>query len=363
VQELADIVRSSPRGVLVAGRSPGEDDGIQGLQAFSAASGYPLLADPLSGARRGPGAIAHYDILLRHRAFAEAHQPELVIRAGDLPTSKPLREWLAACGARHWAVDPTLRWQDPSGVVDLRLGAETGPLLCALAAALQAGERESQPEWLAAWRRADERAAGSLTATLGSGLSEPAVAVELARALPAQATLFVASSMPVRDLESFWPVLDPPPRVLSNRGANGIDGTVSSALGAAAAADGPVVALIGDVALAHDLGGLIAARRLGLALTLVVINNDGGGIFEFLPVSGQAAIYEQHVATPHGLNFAAAASLYGFEHRLVGDMTQLSCALQETLGGPPAMIEVRTDRTENVGAHRDAFEAVGRALA
>ena len=117
--------------------------------------------------------------------------------------------------------------------------------------------------------------------------------------------------MPVRDVETYVAVRDDAPRVLCNRGANGIDGTVSSAFGAAAVGDGPVVLLIGDVALAHDIGGLLAARRLGLSLTIVLLDNDGGGIFEFLPVAGERDAFEEHVATPHGLDFAHAAALSG----------------------------------------------------
>ena len=139
-------------------------------------------------------------------------------------------------------------------------------------------------------------------------LSEPLVAAELGARLPPNATLVVASSMPVRDVETFFPARDDGPRVLANRGANGIDGTVSTAFGAAAAAPhGPAVLLIGDVALAHDVGGLLAATRLGLKLTIVLIDNDGGGIFEFLPVSGEGEDYVRHVVTPHGLDLSHAA--------------------------------------------------------
>ena len=137
--------------------------------------------------------------------------------------------------------------------------------------------------------------------------------------LPRGATLFVASSMPVRDIETFWPVRPDPPRVLCNRGANGIDGTVSSAFGAAADGSGPVVLLIGDVALAHDIGGLLAARRLELKLTIVLLDNGGGGIFDFLPVSRARMaraedIYTRHIATPTGtrLHSAGCADSYGF---------------------------------------------------
>jgi 2-succinyl-5-enolpyruvyl-6-hydroxy-3-cyclohexene-1-carboxylate synthase len=173
-------------------------------------------------------------------------------------------------------------------------------------------------------------------------------------------TLFVASSMPIRDVEEFTRVRPDPLRVLSNRGANGIDGTVSSAFGAAAVSPDPVVLLIGDVALAHDLGGLLAARRLDLALTIVLLNNDGGGIFHFLPVSGETDAFEEHVATPHGLDFRLAAELYGCAYE---QPTSLDALRTAVLGAASSrqgttIIEVRTDRAENLALHRRVAEAV-----
>ena len=189
----------------------------------------------------------------------------------------------------------------------------------------------------------------------GEALSEPLVARTLAADLPSDATLFVASSMPVRDIESFAPVRDDAPRVLCNRGANGIDGTVSSAFGAAAVATGPVVLLIGDVALAHDVGGLLAARRLGLPLTIVLLDNDGGGIFEFLPIAGARDVFEEHVATPHGLDFAHAAALYGCAYADVADLAGLRGALAAALAGDgTTIIRVRATRRERRAAPRAA---------
>src|SRR3712207_550654 len=154
--------------------------------------------------------------------------------------------------------------------------------------------------------------------------------------------------MPVRDVEAFFAVRDDAPRVLSNRGANGIDGTVSSAFGVAAAGEGPVVLLIGDVALLHDLGGLIAARRHGLALTIVLLNNDGGGIFEFLPVSAAGDAYVEHVATPLGLDFAHVAALYDCAHTRPATVADFRAALTTALDADrTTIIEVRTDRREN----------------
>jgi len=369
-RELGELVRGSRRGLLVAGRDEREDGLAAAAAAFAQAAGWPLLGDPLSGARRGDAALAHYDALLRDGGFAAAHEPDLVVRVGDLPVSKPLRTWLAGLdGIEQVALDPEGAWQDPSSVLSRSLALDPTATLAALTQELEAGagrERGAERDWLAGWRGADELAAQALLGVLdGHQVSEPAVAAELGTVLPGEATLFVASSMPVRDIESFWPVRQDPPRVLCNRGANGIDGTVSSAFGAAAAGGGPVVLLIGDVALAHDIGGLLAARRLGLALTIVLLDNGGGGIFDFLPVAGipEQELYETHVATPTGLDFARAAELYGLGHELAGDIRGLRAALERSLAAPGStIVEVKTERAANVGLHRRLWEATAAAL-
>ncbi|HWX74783.1 MAG TPA: thiamine pyrophosphate-binding protein, partial [Solirubrobacteraceae bacterium] len=182
------------------------------------------------------------------------------------------------------------------------------------------------------------------------------------------AALFVASSMPVRDVEAFFPVRAQPPRVISNRGANGIDGTVSSAFGVAAHEPGPVLLLIGDVALAHDIGGLLCARRLELSLTIVLLENRGGGIFDLLPVSRAPMAltdhrYEEHIATPTGLDFAAAAGLYGLAHERVHDMEQFRAALARSLRERGSrIIEVPGTRAANRELHESVWSAVCGAL-
>ncbi len=334
------------RPVIVAG---GGADGAA-LVATSTAAGIPLLADPLSGARRGPAAIAGYDLILRSPAFTERHRPDLIVRTGALPTSKPLRAWLAAeREVEQVAIDPDGLWQDPDAAVRHHVRA------------LDTRAALADPSWLPAWRAADAAVARAVDGTLGDELSEPRVAARLVEWLAPEALLYVAASMPIRDVEEFTPARDDGPRVLANRGANGIDGTVSSAFGAAAVHPGPVVLLIGDVALAHDLGGLLAGRRLGLSLTIVLLNNDGGGIFHFLPVAGESDAFEAHVATPHGLDFAHAASLYGARHVPVGDEAALRRALGSTDG--TTIVEVRTDRAENLALHRRVAAAAARALA
>ncbi|HWF24057.1 MAG TPA: 2-succinyl-5-enolpyruvyl-6-hydroxy-3-cyclohexene-1-carboxylic-acid synthase [Solirubrobacteraceae bacterium] len=331
------------------------------VSAYAERFGVPLLADPLSGARSGGAAIAHYDLILRDEPFAAAHRPGLILRIGDLPTSKPLRAWLAGLDVPQRALDPAGLWHDPAGVVSERLAVDP-------AAALRSPEAPradpAAAAWLGSWREADAAVAGAIAEVLGDELSEPLVAVKLAEWLGPKATLFVASSMPVRDVEEFFPAREDGPRVLSNRGANGIDGTVSAAFGTAAVSDGPVVLLIGDVALAHDIGGLLAARRLGLALTIVLLNNDGGGIFHFLPVAREQDAFEEHVATPHGLDFADAAALYGCGYEQPADVAELRAAVAAgTTGGGTTIIEVRTDRAENLALHRRVAEAAMAALA
>jgi 2-succinyl-5-enolpyruvyl-6-hydroxy-3-cyclohexene-1-carboxylate synthase len=373
-RELAGLVSGARRGVLVAGRHERHPPLGPAADACARAAGWPLLADPLSGARRGPAAIAHYDALLRDPAFAAAHRPDLVVRVGDLPTSKPLRSWLAALdGVTQVTIDGEEAWQDPDGVVSHLIAADPAAALQALGSALApaANALPRERAWLDGWCVADRLAAEAIDDQLrGAGLCEPFVAAHLGRTLPADATLFVAASMPVRDVETFWPARDDPPRVLSNRGANGIDGTVSSAFGVAAAASagGPVVLLIGDVALAHDIGGLLVGQRLGCRLTIVAIDNGGGGIFDYLPVA-QAPMarvgdaYERHIATPPQLSLAQAAQLCGAAHARIADAAALPGALDAALGaGRTTLVEVPTDRAASVALHRGVWAAVADAI-
>ncbi len=331
------------------------------LAAFAARARVPLLADPLSGARSGAAAIAHFDLILRDQAVANELSPAVVCRIGDLPTSKPLRNWITGLdGAHHILFAPDERWSDPSARVGQRI---VGPLEDLLERIEHDEVVPDESGWLERWSRADSAVGHAIAGPLmAGGLSEPATITALAQFLPPSATLFVAASMPIRDVEEFFPTLLEPPRVMANRGANGIDGTVSSAFGVAATG-GEVVLALGDVTLAHDIGGLLATRRLGLKLTIVLLNNDGGGIFNFLPVSSQGAVFEQHIATPTGLDFADAATLYGIGHVHVATLDDFAGALMRALeGANSTIIEVRTERVANRQLHADVEAAAIAAL-
>lgn len=350
----------SERTVLVAGDLGPHPELGKRLAALAARARIPLLADPLSGARSGSGAIAHFDLILRDPETAAALAPRIVWRFGALPTSKPLRAWLSGLAdtEQHLFAPPTT-WPDhTSRASSVSVGAMPD-----LISRAEAAVAPDDSDWLERWSALDNAVAHAIAQPLmTAGLSEPAAITALAQFLPANVTLFVGASMPIRDVEEFFPRLAEPPRVMANRGANGIDGTTSSAFGVAAAG-GEVVLVLGDVTLAHDIGGLLAATRLGLKLTIVLLNNAGGGIFNFLPVSREGEAFEHHIATPTGLDFRLAAALYGFEHRAAATVDSFAEALMAALAGSAStIIEIRTDRVANRDLHAQVESTALAAL-
>jgi 2-succinyl-5-enolpyruvyl-6-hydroxy-3-cyclohexene-1-carboxylate synthase len=337
VEGMAVRVRDVARGAIVCGSSG--DNVADAVASLAAATGWPVLADAVSGVRCGPHdrshVVSHYDVLLRSEIWADAHVPELVLRIGDTPTSKPLRAWLSK--ASQLVVDPHAVWHEPTRTAETIVQAAPGPLCAAVAQAVSA---EPDQGWLRDWREADELVPRALADAPPD--FEPRVWLKAIEDAPPGAIVWVASSMPIRDVETFVPSSENPLTFLSNRGANGIDGTVSSAAGAALATGRPVVLLTGELALLHDVGGLLAARRAGADLTIVCANNGGGGIFDFLPVAAASdkTLYEEHIVTPAGVDIQRMAEL--------ADMP---------------VKEVRTDRAENVAQHRALFARVAEQLA
>jgi len=374
VQALADAVRAAPRGLLVAGW--GADVGVETASRFVAAAGWPIIADPLSGLRAGEHAVSTYDALLRAPEFADAHRPELVVRVGAPLTSNVAGQWLERADAT-WLVDRDGIWLDPSRTATTRLDAEAGVLLEAVAELLEAepapgsspGPDASLASWLDEWFTA-ERLARRAIDDACDALDEPfegRVARDVVGALVDGSTLVVASSMPVRDVEGFA-VPRAGIRFLANRGVNGIDGFVSTALGVAAGGDGgPVVALLGDLCFLHDTNGLLGARDRGLDATFVVVDNDGGGIFSFLPQGAPAVVepgrFEELFGTPHGIDLAAVAALHGLPCAVVDRASDVGPAVEDAVqAGGVRVVLVRTDRHVNVARHEAVWDAVRTAI-
>ena len=358
LQDLAARAATSPRGAVVCGSVA--EPVAEAVTRLAAETGWPVLAEPTSGVRCGDHdrshVVAHYDAVLRSESFATAQAAELVVRVGDTPTSKPLREWLGRAEAQV-VIDPHGAWHDPTRLAGDLIAARPAATCDALATALEMRTGERDPRWLEAWRRADALVPPSLAEAPDP--CEPKLLAALAGALPSGAVVWVSSSMPIRDVEAYFPQTDTPIRFLANRGANGIDGVVSSAAGAALASGAPTYLLTGELALLHDIGGLLGARRAGAELTIVCINNGGGGIFDFLPVAGSAdsTPYEEHIATPSGVDLKRVAALVEIPHSLAETPEELVAAVPR--GG---LIELRTDRARNVELHREIVARVAAQL-
>jgi 2-succinyl-5-enolpyruvyl-6-hydroxy-3-cyclohexene-1-carboxylate synthase len=363
VAALAEAVRASPRGLLVAGW--GADLDPAAVDAFVAASGWPVLADPLSGARRGPAAISTYDGLLRAPRFAAGRRPDLVVRVGGAPTSKALTAWLDP-SVRQVLVDPAAGWLDPGRSASLRLTADPSVLLAATAALLEArGSGPAPGPWLQEWLEAERLAREAIDGLLEEWTEpfEGRVARDMVAWMPDGATLVVGSSMPVRDVDAFARPRDGL-RLVANRGLSGIDGFVATALGVAAAGDEPVAALCGDLTVLHDASSLLGAAGRPRGAVLVVFDNDGGGIFSFLPQARlPAELFEPLFGTPHGLDLAALAAAARVPWRVVEKAADLVPALDAALaGGGTQLVLVRGDRAANLARHRALTEAVTAAV-
>jgi 2-succinyl-5-enolpyruvyl-6-hydroxy-3-cyclohexene-1-carboxylate synthase len=379
IDMLAGRLVGVERGLIVAG--PDDDPLLAAaLAALAAVTGFPILADPLSGLRTGPHdrsmVVARADQLVRPGPWIEAHAPDLVIRTGAMPTSKPLVGLLERTRPDLLVLDGDAGWREAALLPATFVHADpaaTAEVLAARLAGLPAG-RAADAAWAAGWLAAERTATETMDAWL-SGLDEPFEGAPwplLAGVLPDGAVLWASSSMPVRDMDAWLPSTDRAITVRSNRGANGIDGVVSTALGSAAVADGPVALVVGDIAFLHDLNALVGARLHGLSATILLMNNDGGGIFSFLaqaqpgaavPGSGLPEHYEELFGTPHGIDVGPIVTALGGEHRLV-EAADMRAAVADSIGRPGVrVLELRTERARNVELHRDVADVVARALA
>lgn len=364
-EELArlggDLARR--RGVIVAGvRAAVDGDDAHAVHQLAAHLGWPVVADGPSGCRApGPTGVLHADELLRIPAFAARTRPEVAVRIGGLLTSKALNRWLADSGAFQVGIDRYGLVPDPDGVIAVRVPGDVRTVCDQLRAVVPARD---DPRWLESWHRADGIAAAAIGRVLSRHpeATEPAAAIDLAGLLADEGILVVSSSMPVRDLESYAPAR-PGLRVIANRGASGIDGVTSTAVGAALTG-APTALLVGDVAFLHDTNGLLGLAHRGVNLLIVVVDNDGGGIFSFLPQHDVLEVgrFEELFGTPHGVDLAALAEVHGVPAERVSSRAGMRAAVAGALTrGGPRVVVVETEREANLGLHAEIHEAVARA--
>lgn len=368
--EAPDVSRASEmvtgrRGLIVAGRS-NDPDSPSAIADLARATGFPIVADPLSGLRYGTHSLDHVlgsaDALIAAGAL-DRLVPDVVIRFGPIPTSKSTWTWMQ----QHPEIDQILvdtarRDATSSARVILTAGERD------TAAALVATAPETAPAgWTASWTEFDLKA----TETIGDAVAEaefpnePSIARAVLEAAPHQAAVTIGSSMPIRDIDTYGGKGGKPLLLLGNRGANGIDGLVSAALGTAAAGK-PAIALVGDVSMFHDLNSLGTAAQLGLPVTIVVINNDGGGIFHMLPQRDPSilppSVFERYLATPHRTDFTAVAESIGLETHDVATRQELEKLIAFPVDRP-RLIQLRTDREHNAGLRRVLLAGVRAIVA
>jgi 2-succinyl-5-enolpyruvyl-6-hydroxy-3-cyclohexene-1-carboxylate synthase len=347
--------RQCNRGIIIAGvalpQLPREYCGA--IAQLSKTLKWPVLAEGLSPVRNyadlNPYLISTYDPILRNHQLAQQLAPEIVIQVGELPTSKGLRTWLDATKPRRWVIDLSHHNLDPlhGRTTHLRLSVEQVAQICS-------AEPKSPTSYLQQWCAAEAKVRLSVDRTMiaMNQLFEGKAAWLLSQTLPSGTPLFIANSMPVRDVEFFWAPSNCTVQPFFNRGANGIDGTLSTALGMAHRNQSSVM-LTGDLALLHDTNGFLLRNKFLGHLTIVLINNNGGGIFEMLPISKFEPPFEEFFATPQDIDFAQLCATYGVEHELITSWEQLKQRLNPLPTKGIRVLELRTDRKADAKWRQD----------
>jgi 2-succinyl-5-enolpyruvyl-6-hydroxy-3-cyclohexene-1-carboxylate synthase len=367
IRKLAGELKRNEKGLIICGPESGADL-ADSVAALSQKLGFPVLADCLSGIRCGPhdrrNIIDCYDAFISDKTLAKALAPEVVIRLGALPVSKPLVQYLELHpAARHILIDGGPGWRDPLHISCESWRVEPSWLCNELAQNL--GTNSAPTPWQSLWMSLAAETRNTLNSQLNQekGLFEGKVFTELSRLLPENSLVFSGNSMPVRDLDTFFQSTPKSLRFMANRGASGIDGVVSSALGAGSVFDGRLVLVLGDISFYHDMNGLLAARNFGLSATIIVINNNGGGIFSFLPQSAYPDVFETYFGTPHGLTFQSAAQLYGLGYCLAEDWPSFEKAVTASFANKgTTVIEVPGDRAVNVQLHQQIRDSVAKNI-
>lgn len=351
VSEIVDAI-SGRRGIIIAGRGASRE-----VLSLADSLGWPIFADAVSGVReRNNAVVIGFDAILRSEKFASSHVPEVVLRVGAPPASKVLAQWISKIDCPVLQIRSSSMVIDPDHKVKYTIIGDVDSATRTLATAVTTCDKT----WMTNWSQAEVAAQEAMSVWTSENFSEPTVARTVTSAMTVGSHLVVSSSMPIRDVEWFGTATSGV-TVHSNRGTNGIDGVISTAVGVGLATKARVTLLIGDIACLHDSNGLWALNRRDVDLTIVVTNNDGGSIFSFLP---QAQIvsnsnFELLYGTPHGASFEHLAATHGIAFERVTTVNDLASTLQRS---GTWLIEVPCDRSANVSQHEALQSAVIAAV-
>ncbi|MGD6817030.1 2-succinyl-5-enolpyruvyl-6-hydroxy-3-cyclohexene-1-carboxylic-acid synthase [Metabacillus sp. 113a] len=365
MKRLARLISTVKKGLIVCGELS-DPESRKAVAMLAASSGFPVLADPLSNMRAGKldkeMIIEHFTSILSREELRTVLEPEMVIRLGSMPVSKPLFLMLKNSPEIYQVVaDQNGKWRDPALTAAEIYSVSEADFCRQLTDQI---EGNSTNEYAALWKKANDIFREHLPSIQeGGDLFEGKIFVELSGLMPEDSQLFVGNSMPIRDADSYFKVTEKNITLYANRGANGIDGVVSSSLGAAAASQSPTVLVIGDLSMYHDLNGLLAAKLNRVSMTIVLLNNDGGGIFSFLPQSSDETHFETLFGTPIGLDYEKAAQLYEADFIRVKSWSEFRSSFKEFINKKGLhIIEVPTNRHTRVKIHRDLLQSVSQEI-
>lgn len=352
LQSIADQIGQAKKGVLICGKM--ESLAIElSVTALAEKTGFPILADPLSQLRRGKHSLSaiieSYDTFLRVETIASQFKPDLIIRLGATPVSKALKLWMEKQGCTNLVIDGGMSWRDPAGVASEMIYCDEKRFCDDLIPRVSI---QNDDNWINAWRALNQVTKSVLSSIdEEESLSEEKLFIRLTEWLPEDARLFVGNSMPIRELDTFLFAKNRPAKMFANRGANGIDGVVSTAVGVALSKKDTIL-VIGDLSFFHGMNGLLAAQQNHADLTIILVNNDGGGIFSFLPQASEKMHFESLFGTPHGLDFAHTARLYGADYTKIKCWDDFNLTLEKSFRKRGIkIIEVPTKRADNVKKH------------
>ena len=366
-QKFASIFSSKQKGIIVCGEMNSGTDYREEVVSLAKQLKYPILADPLSQMRSGmhdtESIIETYDALFKKDELVSQLKPEVIIRFGAMPVSKFLTQYIQKANCVQIVVDGDGGWRDPTLEATHMVHCNEKMFCDSVMRELEHETREKDKQWLHQFQIINAQAKEILVRYLDdAALFEGKVITELQSLLPLNAALFVGNSMPIRDVDTFFYCDNKNITILANRGANGIDGIISTAM-AASNAYNQLVLVIGDLSFYHDMNGLLASKLLNLNITIVLVNNNGGGIFSFLPQSKVEQHFETLFGTPLHMDFAHAVKLYNGSYDKVETWSQFRDAVNRSFSQKGLhVIEVPTNRVENEQLHRKMWKNVSQEI-